>query len=247
MKNTEHMTLIEHISQLRIHLLLACAGIALMSACGWFAVDAVMEYMTRPALNASVVAATSVGAGFDLRIRVSLWIGCVLASPWVLLQLWLFIAPGLYKKEKIYALSFLFASIIFAGIGVILGVWTAPRAVKVLLNFSPASVSNILDVHSYMLFYMRVVLLFMLFALIPVIFVAANFLGVVRARTLLSHWRIALMVCATGAAIANPLPSVASMLIQAVILFLLWLIAVGVCFLREFLRKRKASPAARVY
>ncbi|OKL46899.1 twin arginine-targeting protein translocase TatC [Boudabousia liubingyangii] len=240
------MTLLEHLAELRKRLLWAVLGLLMGAIAGWFVFDPLVAFMFKPlAQSGGILSFTTVGAAFDLHLRVALWAGALISAPWWIAQLWLFVAPGLLRREKLYFWSFLGAALVLFAAGSVLGAWTAPRAVRVLSTFTPTGGALLLEADAYLRFYMAVVILFGISALVPLVLVLLNFVGVLSARTILSYWRAAIMTAFTFAAIANPLPGIWSMLVQGLILMSLWGLALGVCFLREWWARRQLRRQAQ--
>jgi len=113
------MPLTAHLRELRNRVLLSLAGIAVGAIVGWIIFDPISDAMTRPLelINEGGGHAElnfgTVGMGFDLRLKLAVFIGVFISSPWWLLQMWLFIAPALQRREKIHALGFSFAGALF--------------------------------------------------------------------------------------------------------------------------------------
>lgn len=227
------LTLLEHLAELRRRLLLSLAGVIVAAVITWFQYEQVIILIARPLTADQALNFVSVGAAFDLKLRVSLAGGTLLAAPWWLFQCWCYIAPGLTRRERRHLLGFALSGVILIHAGSLLGIWTAPRAVRILASFAPENTLSLFSAGSYVSFYLRLVLVFALSALAPLVLVAANYLGIIRARTLAEKWRWATMAAFTFAAIANPLPEPWSMIFQALILLAVYALGVGICFLRE--------------
>jgi sec-independent protein translocase protein TatC len=242
------MTFAEHFRELRRRLILALVGWLVLSIVGWFLYDPVIAFIARPL--ADIEGANpqlnfqTISAAFDLKLKVSAWIGLVLSSPWWIYQLGAFIGPGLKRGERIHALGFgLVGVILFLG-GAVAGVVVAPRAVDVLVSFVPADAAALLSAVSYVNFYLYLILAFGLSFLLPEVLVALNFLGLVKARTLAKGWRVAVLLAFILAAVINPLPSPAPMVIQALGMVGLYYLAVLIAHLHEKrLAKRTAEEA----
>ena len=110
--------------------------------------------------------------------------GLVLTSPIWLYQLWAFVVPGLLAKEKKWALIFIgLAAPLFAG-GVLVAYVVLPKAISVLLNFTQSGVTNLQDINLYLSFLLRLMVVFGIAFLMPLLVVMLNFLGVVKAAQL---------------------------------------------------------------
>lgn len=234
------MKITEHLRELRKRLLLSVLGVIIAAIGGWFLVDPVLLWMqspltditgARPQLNFQTI-----GAAFDLRLQVSLWLGVLMSSPWWIFQIGAFIAPGLKRKEKAYITIFgLVGIVLFAG-GAVSGMWVVPKAVEIFNSFTPDGALMLLRADSYVTFFMSIVMAFGFSCLAPEILVALNFFGVLKARTMLKGWRWAIVVAAVFSAIANPLPSAWPMILQMGVLTLLYFIAVGISAINDYIK-----------
>jgi sec-independent protein translocase protein TatC len=236
------MSLAEHFRELRRRLIWAVAGWLVASIAGWFLYDPVIAFIAEPL--GTITGAhpqlnfQTISAAFDLKLKVAAWLGLILSSPWWIFQVAAFIGPGLKKGERAHALGFgLIGAVLFGG-GAVAGVVVAPRAVNVLVSFVPDDAAALLAANSYVSFYMYLVIAFGVSFLIPELLVAANFLGLVQSRTLFRGWRVATLLAFLLAAVINPLPSPAPMIIQALFMVGLYLLAALIARWHE---KRKAK------
>ncbi|WRS30758.1 twin-arginine translocase subunit TatC [Actinomycetaceae bacterium MB13-C1-2] len=231
------MTLSGHLSELRRRLVYALVGIGIGAVGGWFLYEPIMAFIQEPLRNFDAAELQlnfqTIGAAFDLKLRIALWAGVIIASPWWIYQLGAFIAPGLKKRERIYVLAFGLVGVLLFAAGASSGVWMAPRAVEILQSFSPEGSLNLLQASDYVSFYLHLVMWFGVSFLLPEILVALNFAGVLSSKKMLNGWRWAVVIAFGFAAIANPLPSPWPMIVQAFVLIGLYLIAVLVSWLRE--------------
>lgn len=238
------MPLAEHLRELRNRLIYALIGIALASVIGWFLYEPLAALMVEPldGINARGGHAElnfgSVGVGFELQLKMAVFIGVFISSPWWILQGWLFIAPALKRKEKIMALSFAGSAAVLFLLGGLLGWFILPRAVIILTGFAPDFAVNLLDARTYYRFFMQIIGAFGISFLLPVFMVGLNFLGVIKGKTYLSGWRWALIVCAVVAALLNPLPDAWSMLMILLPMIGFYFIATGLCIIHD---RRKAK------
>ncbi|WP_436231413.1 twin-arginine translocase subunit TatC [Arcanobacterium phocae] len=237
-KNPEaRMGIFAHIRELRKRLLLALLGIVIGTVPGWYLYEPVMRFIQEPvrqSQNAELALNfQTIGAAFDLKLTVAIWLSILLTSPWWITQVGLFIAPALKRREKLYVLLFGVVGVILFSSGAISGVWMAPRAVEILQSFVPEGAVSLLQANAYVTFYMRLVIAFGISFLLPELLVVLNFLGLMSAKTMLNGWRWATVVAFVFAAIANPLPSPWPMIVQALFLLALYLLAVLVSWIRE--------------
>ncbi|MCL3862800.1 twin-arginine translocase subunit TatC [Actinotalea sp. K2] len=237
------MPLRAHLLELRRRVVLVALGLTAGAVVGWFLYDPVVAALQDPLLrleDRGLVALNYPGIAtpFDMKIKVSLFLGVLMSSPWWLLQLWLFITPGLTRRERRYAIGFLGAAVpLFLG-GAFLAWQVLPNAVRLLTAFTPEGAANLIDAQMYLGFVMRVILAFGIAFLLPVVMVALNFAGLVSARTWLAGWRWAVMLVFTFAAFATPTPDAITMILLATPMCGLYFAAVGVCHLRDASRRR---------
>ncbi|WP_286219525.1 twin-arginine translocase subunit TatC [Paraoerskovia sediminicola] len=243
------MPLREHLLEVRKRLFLAALGIVLGAVAGWFLYDPVFTLLQQPLLDAAAENDTltttnfgGIATAIDMQIKVSFFIGILISTPWWMYQIWAFVNPGLTSKEKRYAFAFLGAGVpLFLG-GAALAWWVLPHAVKILTDFVPPDSANFIDAQLYLSFVMRLVLAFGIAFLLPVIMVALNFLGVVRARTWATGWRWAILIAFVFAAVMTPTPDALTMIWVALPICGLYGIALGICVLHDRRVDRRSDP-----
>jgi sec-independent protein translocase protein TatC len=249
------MTLAEHLAGLRSRLLKALAAIAVGTGVGWMAYDPAFVALQRPFEQirderglASSVALNFTGVvdPFSLKIKIALYLGLLIASPVWIYQLWAFITPGLHRHERRYALGFLAAAVPLFLAGCYLAWLVMPNAVSFLLEFTPPGAANIVDLQTYIGFVLQLVLAFGLAFLFPVALVGVNFTGLVSARTLTRSWRVTVFLIFVFAAMFTPTPDAWTMLALGLGIVLLYVAALGVCWVHDGRVARRAAqdPAA---
>ncbi|MCS4484352.1 twin-arginine translocase subunit TatC [Gleimia sp. 6138-11-ORH1] len=245
------MPLADHLREARQRLLYALAGIFLFTIVGWFLYPYVFDFMAQPLADLRKMGRRAelnfdtVSAAFDLKLRISIFIGFLLSSPWWLYQIWAYVAPALHRSEKRYVLGFSFSGAILFALGAATGIWIMPHAVEVLTSFAPDSSVTLMHASIYFSFYMRLVLVFGVSFLVPLAMVALNFINVIRGEVFLKHWRWAVAIAFVFAAVANPLPDPWTMTFQALFLCGLYFLAVGIGILHDKRRdKRLAAEEA---
>ncbi|AEE46082.1 twin-arginine translocase subunit TatC [Cellulomonas fimi] len=249
------MPLRAHLLELRKRLFLASIGVVVGAVVAWVFYDQVFAAIQRPLEMASrtrddlvTLNFAGVAAPFDMQVKVALFLGVIVSSPWWLYQLWAFITPGLTRRERGYAFGFLGAAVpLFLG-GAVLAWWVLPHAVQLLIEFTPAGATNLVDAQTYLGFVMRVMLVFGIAFLLPVVMVALNFAGLGTAATWRKGWRWAVMIAFTFAAVATPTPDAITMIAVAIPICLLYAGALGVCVLhdRRVDRRRVAEGLPRL-
>ncbi|MDN4486671.1 twin-arginine translocase subunit TatC [Demequina sp. SYSU T00039] len=247
------MSLADHLREFRKRLILAAIGIALGMVAGWFLYTPVFEGLQAPVLavaerNDALVTVnfSGVATALDMQLKVSVLLGVVISAPWWLYQLWAFVAPGLKRTERRYTIGFLGAAIPLFFSGVVLAWWVFPKAIDILISFTPEGAANLLDAQTFMTFAMRLVIAFGLAFVFPVVMIALTWVGVVKARTWLKGWRWAVFLIFLAAAILTPTPDAVTMLFMAGPMVALYFAAVGVGLARERAVRRRTPEEERL-
>jgi sec-independent protein translocase protein TatC len=242
------MSLGGHLREFRNRAFWSALFIFAAAIVGWNIFDQVFQILQNPiiqiakdrGLNATINFGTVVGA-FDLKLQVSVFLGVLGASPVWLYNIWAFVTPGLKKKERRYSLGFLAAAVpLFLG-GCALGWVTLPGFVSTLLAFTPQGSANVIDASQYMLFTLRILLVFGLSFVLPVLLVGLNFAGLLSATSILRSWRMAILLSALIAALATPTAEPMSMFLLMAPLIVLYFTAAGIAAIRDKSRAKKTA------
>jgi sec-independent protein translocase protein TatC len=150
---------------------------------------------------------------FYLRVKVALIVGVVLSSPVWLYQIWAFVAPGLYSREKRWSYLFLGTAVPLFLIGVTLAYWSLGRSMHYLLGLTPHGVANLIQVDQYMSFVMAMVLAFGLAFELPLLIVMLNLAGILTHQRFRKWRRMMIFGVFLIAGMANPSPDPITMLI----------------------------------
>lgn len=251
------MTLFEHLAELRYRLVVAVLWIILaMLVCAFFYND-LYNLLLAPFETAKEtliarrpgqeIQAVNVGvtAPLILTLKIVGIAALVAAAPFWLYQVWAFLAPGLLAKEKKYALLFIGSATPLFLSGVAVGYWVLPKGIEVMLGFTPESVpvANLLDLQYFLSFLIRLMLVFGLAFLLPVVIVTLNLVGVLRARQL-AQWRVFIIfgIFVFGA-VATPSTDPFSMMALAVPMTFLYVVSEVICHLNDRARRRRDPDA----
>jgi sec-independent protein translocase protein TatC len=234
------MSLSGHLKELRNRLFWSALFILAGSIAGWFMFDAVFDELQRPIVeladkpgsNATINFPTVVSA-FDVRLQVSIFLGVLMSSPVWLFNLWAFITPGLKQREKRYTIGFIFTAVPLFAAGTLLAWSSLPAFVVVLVGFTPDGGANVINASEYILFTTRILLVFGLAFVLPVVLVMLNFAGVISAQNIIKSWRLAIFISAVVGAIATPVAEPMAMFLLMIPLLLLYFLAAGVAQLHD--------------
>ena len=242
------MSLSGHLKEFRNRLFWSSLFIIGGSIAGWYLFDIVfnelqrpiVELASKPGSNVTINFPTVVSA-FDVRLQVSIFLGILMSAPVWLYNLWAFITPGLKKREKRYTIGFVVASVpLFIG-GTALAWSSLPTFVVVLVGFTPEGAANVINASDYILFTIRILLVFGLAFVLPVALVMLNFAGVITAENIIKSWRMAVFISAVVGAIATPVAEPMAMFLLMVPLLILYFLAAGLAFLHDKRAARKLA------
>jgi sec-independent protein translocase protein TatC len=178
-----------------------------------------------------------------LALKVSALAGVIVTAPFWLYQLWAFVVPGLLAKEKKWALIFVAATTpMFVG-GVIVGYIVLPKGITVLLSFTQSGVSNLQDLNAYLSFLLRMMVVFGIAFLLPLVVLMLNIVGVIKAKQIAKYRRLVIFGTFVFGAVATPSTDPFSMLALALPMTLLFLGAEVIAQIMDRRKERRAALA----
>lgn len=236
-------SLVEHLMDLKKSLVRSLWIIAI----GFFACLYFSEYIFE-VIRAPVLPYLSTTGGlvftapidkFMSHIKVSFLAGVILTCPLWLHQLWMFVAPGLYKHEKKYAISFIFFGTILFLIGVLFVYQIVfPMAFKYLFSFGGDVDKPMITISEYLSFFITTTLLFGLSFEMPLVLVILGMIGIVDATLLRSKRRIAIFLIALLSALVTPADAISMM---AMFVPLVALYEISIIIVAMIQKKREAE------
>jgi sec-independent protein translocase protein TatC len=246
------MTLWEHLEELRSRIIRMALSFLVGAFAAWHFKEKLLDWLSLPYVQAwkhlnpgvpAVINFPSPAAAFLAYVRISAIAGLVFALPLILYQLWAFIAPGLYSREKRFAIPFVVSSCaLFAG-----GAWFGwrfafPLAFEYLLSFAGKidnlTIAPTIMISEYIEFVSHMLLAFGFASELPILVFFLSIAGLVTHKTLISFFRYFIVVAFVISAILTP-PDPLSQLMLAVPLCLLYALSIGVAFV--FSRRKPAS------
>jgi sec-independent protein translocase protein TatC len=249
------MTLFEHLRELRYRLIVSILAILVGMILAWFFRYQLLDILQRPYFQAidalkvkdpdtqTLLVNINLTSPLALSLKVSALAGLIVTAPFWLYQLWAFVVPGLLAKEKKWALIFIAAATpMFIG-GVVVAYVVLPKAIAVLLSFTQAGVSNLQDINAYLSFLLRLMLVFGIGFLIPLIVLMLNIVGVIKAKQMAKYRSLVIFGTFVFGAVATPSTDPFSMLAVAAPMALLFLAAEVIARILDRRKERQAALA----
>jgi sec-independent protein translocase protein TatC len=235
------MSLLDHLEELRRRLVFSLIAITVGFLACWYFSGPIFAWLARPVTQflppGDKLAFTGLVDPFMLYVKVALLAGIFLASPALLLQVWLFIAPALYRTERRIAIPFIFFTTVFFVAGGYFGYAVAfPAVCKFLLSVG-ADFKQVITVNEYFAMASKVILGLGLVFEMPMLILFLARLGLVTPRMLLKYFRWAVLAIFIIAAVITPTPDIATQCLFAFPMIGLYLIGVLVAWL--FGKKRE--------
>lgn len=224
----EKINWIEHLEELRRRVFVILAALAGGAVLSYFFSDALLQLLTSPIrpLQEKLYFMTPYEA-FLVKLEISFFSGAVVTSPVILTQIWLFVAPGLYEKEKKslclgvgWTLFCFFSGIVFSFFAAL------PFALRFFLGFQTAELKPLISIRQYLSFTFHFLLGFGIAFVFPVFILLLVKLGVVGSCALARQRKLAVVIIFIVAAILTPSPDVISQALLALPLLVLFELSV---------------------
>ncbi|HEY4321839.1 MAG TPA: twin-arginine translocase subunit TatC [Gemmatimonadales bacterium] len=244
------MSFLDHLEELRKRILLSMAGLAIGVGIGWFLtrhfhlIERIQAPIT-PYIPGGKLLVLGLVDPFMIVVKFAIILGLIIASPWVLYQIWLFFAPALMPREKRLVLPALSAGLVLFAGGVATG-WLVvlPPTIKWLLDFEKGAFLTQPTYDSYMEIVIHLLVAMGIAAELPLVMILLAMLGIVSYRRYKSFRRFALFFAFVGGAILSPAPDVVWMTLCTIPLLLLYEVGVFGAYIIERRRARAARLLA---
>ena len=229
------MGFFEHLEEFRRRLIVCLIAVFVAFLACWNWAPQIFEFLAAPVRRVlppgQNLSYTTLTEPFLMYFRVAMFAGIIAASPILLWQLWLFIAPALYRNETRYVWPFIFAGVFFFLAGCAFGYYEAfPLVVGFLVGVGK-NFNAVITINEYLGTAIKIILgLGICFEMPILIFFLAR-MGVVTPRFLMAKFKYAVLVIFIIAAIITPTPDVATQCVFAVPMILLYLLGIAVAWL----------------
>jgi sec-independent protein translocase protein TatC len=219
-KSPDEMTFLEHLEDLRKRLFYSAVALFVGFVPGWIFSKDIYKILARPVTQylpeGTKLAFTTLTAPFMLYMKVAFLASIFVMSPFIFLQLWYFIAPGLYQKEKKYVIPFVLMTTFFFSLGALFGYYIVfPWACRFFLTLG-SDFQSVITVDSYFGFSLKVLLgIALVFELPTLIFFLAK-MGLVTAGWMVRNFKYAVLLVFVLAAVITPTPDIITQSIVAI-------------------------------
>ena len=225
------MPLMEHIRELRNRIFKALLFITAGAIVGWYLYPHIWSFIEAPYCRLTLHSHVQVVGGngkncqlfvtgifdaFFLRLKIAIIAGVILSSPLWLYQLWAFLAPGLYARERKWAYFFAGSAVPLFALGGTIAYFAMTKGLHFLLLLIPGGVTPIITINTYLGYAIAMLTIFGIAFELPLVFVLLNVAGVLTHQRF-AKWRRMIIFCVfLFAAVTTPSPDPISMLLLAV-------------------------------
>jgi sec-independent protein translocase protein TatC len=223
------MPLLEHIRELRGRMLKALLVIAIGAVIGWFLFPPVFHFIENPycklaqstriqipGTKGCTLYVTGIFDAFFIRLKLAIATGVIISSPFWLYQLWAFLAPGLYSRERRYAYFFAGSAVPLFAIGGTFAYFAMTRGLHFLLDLLPTGTKALITIDTYLGYATAMLTIFAIAFEIPLAFVLLNIAGLLTHERFRKWRRMIIFGIFAFAAVLTPSPDPISMLLLAV-------------------------------
>lgn len=245
------MSLVEHLTELRKRIIVSVIAVAVGAVIAYIFYPPILDFLLRPHCEINgdngiddecTLLAISPLEGFSVRLTVAGYTGLGIAMPIVLWQLWQFIAPGLYPKEKRYGLVFVVCSFLLFVLGAGLAYWSLPRALEFLSSVGGDNLNNFFRPKEYIGFVVKMMLAFGLGFEFPILLIFLQLLGVIDNTMLRAGRRFAVVGIVALVAVLTPSGDPFTLMVLSVPMYLFYEVSILFGWWRA--RRQSKSPAA---
>jgi sec-independent protein translocase protein TatC len=239
--NDHSMSFIAHLEELRIRIIKILVAVGICFILCYYVSDQLFEYITYPIIKnltgGGSLVILKLQEGFFTYLKISFISAIFLTSPYSFYQIWLFVAPGLYKNEKKYVIPFVsFATLFFIGGAAFCYFIVLPFGIKFFLNYQADFVKPNISIQSYFNLVFSFVLSFGLIFELPVVMVFLAKIGLVNVEFLTKNRKYAFLLAFIVGAILTPTPDIFNQFLMAVPLIILY--ELSIIFVRITIKRK---------
>jgi sec-independent protein translocase protein TatC len=232
------MGFLDHLEELRRRIVYSIISVAVGFGICWWKVERIYDVIQRPIMNAlkangmaEKLVYLNPTEPFNLYLKVAALAGLFLTSPFVLYQVWMFISPGLYRKEKRYVVPFMVSTISLFTAGGYFGFKIVyPAALDFLISFGK-QFQPMITIGEYTSLFLSIILGMGLIFEMPILIFFLSLMGIVSAGFMWKNFRYSILIIFIIAAIVTPTTDILNMCIFAAPMIALYAVSIGVAWL----------------
>jgi len=231
----------EHVDAFRKHLLRAVLAVVLTSAISFYFAENIMRFLARPMPGGlSALRAIDLTENISAFMRVSVLTGVALALPYIIFEIWLFIAPGISVRSRLIGLIGIPIATLLFVLGMAFCYYVLlPTALPFMMNFMGIATQprpeNYYHIVTLLLFWIGISFEF------PLVIYILTSMGLVQPRVLAANWRIAIVIIAIAAAVITPTVDIGTMGLVMFPMSLLYFVSIGLSYLAAAGRRPKSE------
>jgi sec-independent protein translocase protein TatC len=246
------MPLMQHIRELRNRLFKAFLGLAVGAIVGWIFFDPIWTILKKPytglppehCLNHTQcdLVVHGIFDGFFIHLKIALMVGALISSPVWLYQLWAFVAPGLYNRERKWTYIFLGAAVPLFLSGGLLAYLTLDKGLRILIGLAPGDTTVLVGIQDYLGYATAMLVIFGLTFELPLFVVILNLAGVLTHERIRKWRRTMIFGLFVFAAVATPSQDPFTMLALATPTVLLFEVSELIAYFHDRRKSRRPDP-----
>ena len=244
----DRMSFLEHLEELRVRLIHSIAALAVGFGACWFFREPIFHFLTEPLRQAYPgvrFITTGPSEALMLYMKMAFFVGIFVAAPFILYQVWAFIAPGLYAHEKAWAVPFIaLGSLFFLGGAAFGHTVLFPLTFRFLGEFGGGDMTFMPKVDEYYSFYSWFLLGLGLVFQLPVVIFVLSRIGLVTPGFLLRQFKYAMLAAFVLSAVITPTPDMVTQTLLALPMIGLYALGIAVAWLFGKPRRRATTAAA---
>lgn len=230
------MSFLEHLDELRRRIVYAVGAVFVGFVVAFFFINEIFNFIMRPLQQllppGGTLIYTDPTEAFLLYIKIALIAGLILASPAVMLQVWLFVAPGLYSHEKKWAIPFVVMSSAFFVLGTAFSHYIVfPLTWRFFVGFTSDILTFMPRIEPAFSIYLRLLIAFGLVFQMPTLVLFLARMGVISARFLLRNFKYAVLIMVVVSAVITPDGGGVSLVAMTGPMLLLYGVSIGLAWI----------------
>ena len=241
--NSKMMTFTDHLEELRQRILNSIFATLICIVFSFLVIKPLIQFLEIPAKNIRLLQ-LSPGEFLFVAIKVAGYSGLIVALPYIIYQVILFVSPGLTEKEKSLIFPAFLASGILFFLGLLFSWWIlVPAAISFFIKFGADIVEPIWSIEKYFDFVLLLMSSTALAFQLPVLQFILGSLGIISTQKMLSNWRLVVISSAILSAIITPSTDPLTMSILSISIIFLFFIGTGLTFLSESFKSKTLSSS----